>query len=182
MDPNKKTAWVIGDPRVETNTVYIENGFLFPYNRSVEIYRCPSDRAIVKGQKQVPQTLSYALNFYLGARAVSSDAWNPKRTRLRSGQITQPPPTEVFVFGDVHERNIEDGMFRVTTLESGGYGNQWFTVPTDRHSRAGAFSFADGHVAVWKWQVVKDPMKFRTAQPGGDLADLRRVQAAVPSP
>jgi len=180
VDPNKKTAWVIGDPRTETNTLYLENGFLFPYNRSVEIYRCPSDRALVKGPKRVPQTLSYALNCYLGARSVPSDAWNPKRARLRFGQITQPPPTDVFVFGDVHELNIEDGLFRVTTPETGGYGNQWFTVPTDRHNRAGTFSFADGHVAVWKWQVAKDPAKFRSAKPGGDLTDLRRVQAAVP--
>jgi prepilin-type N-terminal cleavage/methylation domain-containing protein/prepilin-type processing-associated H-X9-DG protein len=182
VDPNMKTAWVIGDPRRETNTLYIENGFLFPYNRSVEIYRCPGDRAVVKAQKRVPQTLTYALNCYLGARAIPSDAWNPRRTRLRAAQIVQPPPAQVFVFGDVHELSIEDGLFRVTVPEMGGYGNQWFTVPTDRHNRAGTFSFADGHVAVWRWQVAKDPAKFRTARPGGDLADLRRLQAALPNP
>src|SRR5438093_2284073 len=64
--PDRKIAWVNGDPRVEKSTHYITNGLLFPYNRSTAIYHCPSDRSTVLAQPMQPRTLSYALNMYLG--------------------------------------------------------------------------------------------------------------------
>jgi len=183
--PDRRYSWVIGDPRLEKSVGYITNGLLFPYTKTTAVYRCPGDRSTVylpTGQRNLQRTLSYALDLYLGhSDPPASELWNPKRIKKKYAQLVSPPPAKVFVFGDVHEANIEDGLFRVTT-EAGGFINTWFTVPTDRHAQGGPLSFADGHVEYWKWRIRKNPLKFRTASKGPDLEDLRRMQAVLPVP
>jgi prepilin-type N-terminal cleavage/methylation domain-containing protein/prepilin-type processing-associated H-X9-DG protein len=180
--PGRKVSWVIGDPRVEKSLDYITNGLLYPYTKTTAIYRCPGDQSTVNGQRDLQRTLSYALDLYLGhSDPPASGLWNPKRLKKKSAQLVSPPPAKVFVFGDVHEASIEDGLFRVTT-DFSDLLNQWFTVPTDRHAQGGTLSFADGHVEYWKWRIRKNPLKGRTALKGPDLEDLRRMQAVLPDP
>src|SRR5262249_17971284 len=40
-------SWCPDHPRTDTNTADLEQGVLFPYNRSVAIYHCPADRSTV---------------------------------------------------------------------------------------------------------------------------------------
>src|SRR5438128_10450 len=37
-------SWIIGSVNSSFNNTDIQNGILFPYNRSVAIYKCPSDK------------------------------------------------------------------------------------------------------------------------------------------
>ncbi len=57
----------------------------------------------------------------------------------------------------------------------------WLNYPSDRHLKGGNFTFLDGHGEHWQW---KDPKIYtgtsQTALPGGDTADLQRVQRAIP--
>src|SRR5258707_139822 len=53
-------SWIIGKVTTDVNTTNIENGILFPYNRSVGIYKCPSDKSLITaGGVQIPRTRSY---------------------------------------------------------------------------------------------------------------------------
>src|SRR5688572_20116196 len=51
-------SWVTGNARLDTNTLNIEKGKLFKYNRSVGIYRCPADRSHVARSKNMPRLRS----------------------------------------------------------------------------------------------------------------------------
>jgi len=76
VPPNKATpinsydSWVLGNARADTTTTNIENGHLFQYNRSVNLYRCPADRSKTIPTAQhpggLPRTRSYAIDYPLG--------------------------------------------------------------------------------------------------------------------
>jgi prepilin-type processing-associated H-X9-DG protein len=91
-------------------------------------------------------------------------------------------PSRVFVFVDEQEASIDDGHFLVWRAPD----RRWINMPTDRHRRSGGFSFADGHVEFWRWQWPKVYWKqveyWKPVENEKDLADLRRLQAAVVDP
>ncbi|HEU5397452.1 MAG TPA: prepilin-type cleavage/methylation domain-containing protein, partial [Verrucomicrobiae bacterium] len=70
-----------------------------------------------------------------------------------------PQPAEIFVFLDEHPDTLDDGYFIANdTLIGSGY--TWSDLPASYHNRAAAFSFADGHGALHRWQMpetVKPP-------------------------
>lgn len=41
-------TWVAGNAWTDTTTTNLERGVLFPFNRSVQIYKCPADRSTVR--------------------------------------------------------------------------------------------------------------------------------------
>ena len=43
-------SWTRGNAWTDPNTANLENGILFPYNKSVKIYKCPADRSTVRDQ------------------------------------------------------------------------------------------------------------------------------------
>ena len=44
----REVTWCAGFARWDTTTTNIENGLLFPYNRSYAIYHCPADHSTVE--------------------------------------------------------------------------------------------------------------------------------------
>ena len=84
-----------------------------------------------------------------------------------------PNPAQLFVFLDEHEASIDDRCFMVNPAPA----DTWSNVPSDRRSQGCNFSFADGHIEHWTWS---NPKKQRgVAANDADLADLRRLQAAI---
>ena len=172
-------SWCPGITRYDSNTTNIERGLLFPYNRSTAIYHCPADRSTIEtldGVK-VPQlrTRSYNMN---GTLACRSTPWVPVFTHLN--QMVQPPPTKVFVLGEVHEDSVFDAHFGINFDFGGVLNNHWGDLPADRHNRGLNLSFADGHVEHWKWLAPKRYIVW--GQPPAndlDLRDLRRFQDCV---
>ena len=89
-----------------------------------------------------------------------------------------------FTFIDTHEDDIVDptfGIYPADDFWAGAYHEAWLDLPANRHSQGANLAFADGHVEHWRW---KAPKVFcgRWYQPaaGGNLADLRRLQACIP--
>jgi len=80
--------------------------------------------------------------------------WRAAYTYKRSSLITAPSPTAAFVFLDVNEESISDGHFKIVNPDE-KYGNEWVSLPSDRHDRGCNLSFADGHVEHWKWKWPK---------------------------
>jgi prepilin-type processing-associated H-X9-DG protein/prepilin-type N-terminal cleavage/methylation domain-containing protein len=176
-------SWCPGITLYDSTPSNIAQGLLFPYNRSAAIYHCPADRSTIQlpdGSKLVQlRTRSFNLNGTLGCR---STPWLP--VFFNYNEMIQPPPTKVFVLGEVHEDSISDAHFGINFFSSGrAWGPYWGNLPADRHNRGANFSFADGHVEYWKWLWPKKFSSWGQAATNElDLRDLRRLQESVRQP
>jgi prepilin-type N-terminal cleavage/methylation domain-containing protein len=149
---------------------------LWPYNKSVGIYKCPSDRSAVMGTDGVvhPRCRSISMNFFLGGFA-GVDASAGGGTGLRgwgssypvyrklsdlNSQMNSPGPDKTFVFLDEREDCINWGNF-MTDMLGYPYSNgratpnlyEWNEdLPASYHGQACGLSFADGHSEIHKWK------------------------------
>ena len=166
-------SWVRGSAWTDPNMVNIQNSLLFQYNKSVAIYKCPSDRSTVQDQGKIPRVRSVSLNIFMNnvtGPAGAGVCWQ-KYTQIRS-----PVPSKAFVFIDEHENSIDNGLFFVTKRYSpqpSAWTWYWVDFPSIRHQGGCGVSFADGHSEIWKF---KEP---KTYQIGAkDVSSRRRSLAA----
>jgi prepilin-type processing-associated H-X9-DG protein/prepilin-type N-terminal cleavage/methylation domain-containing protein len=165
-----KTSWCDGWPQTDTNTAGIQAGLLFPYNRSVGIYHCPSDISQVAdaGGNPLPilRTRSYNMSqsvnglglLYDPNDGAAVDVYQPCFMKISA--VTNPAPANLFVFIDENEGTIYDAQFGYP-MPNEGYG-EWWDMPANRHDQGVNVAFADGHVEYWRWHV---PMIY-TLPPG----------------
>lgn len=177
---NLDETWCPGNARADINTTNIENGYLFQYNRSVAIYRCPADRALVApltgGTLNIPRSRSYNMSQSInGLGGQNSMSWFIPSYQ-RTAQIRNA--SGLFVFIEVHEGGILDSLFGIP-VPSDSWNGRWFDLPANRHSQGASLSFADGHVERWKWVAPKIFTKLGDWVRADELPDYRRVQAAV---
>jgi prepilin-type N-terminal cleavage/methylation domain-containing protein/prepilin-type processing-associated H-X9-DG protein len=175
-------TWCAGNTRTDTTTTNIENGMLFPYNRSTAIYHCPADQSTIETSSGVKlsqrRTRSYNMSQSVNGKP---DLWYIPAAKYYF-QITDPSPAKLFVFLDVHEDEILDSLFGIPTLPNFTQ-DAWWDLPANRHSQGCNFSFADGHVEHWRWaapKVYRGQLPQPVA-PGGtnEWRDYWRVQAGV---
>jgi len=162
----------------DATTRPIEEGLLFKYDydRSLATYRCPADTSVVRGLDNkalgVLRTRTYSMSGCYGGRTNEVQSVISRLSEVGN-------PSGSFVFLDEHEDSIDDAHFLVWDAPD----NRWVNMPTGRHGQAGNFSFADGHVEHWLWKWPKTFAKrdsyYKTADNPLDLADLRRLQAAL---
>ena len=153
----------------------IRAALLFPYNKSVEIYRCPGDKEMPVGAT-VPRVRSYSLNGMMGDNAGHGADVHPGiKENRKLTDVRSPSPSEASFFVDEQSgttsalTSIDDGYFAV---DSGNgsmttYNSQiWRNVPASRHGNYGQFSYADGRADKIKWSLggTKD-MKGLNASP-----------------
>ncbi len=130
---------------------------------NTSVYRCPSDHALSSVQAAAGWTArirSYSMNAMVGnAGDFSTNGFNinnPGYTQFfKLTQIAHP--SDIFVFLDEHPDSISDGYFlNQPTLQGRHYGGndatEWTHLPASYHAGAAAFSFADGHSALHRWQ------------------------------
>ena len=179
LDPRLKgypgyEAWIYGDVQVDISTTNIEQGVLFPYNKSVTIYVCPDDRfTIVRGGETYRSTRSFSMVNYM-----------PPVGRKYS-TLTDPKPTKALVFMEEQE-NITGKTF-LDFINDGNIGLraypqlEWGDLPARRHDNGLAVSLADGHVEYWKWRSRKrnPPQRGRAVYPD-ERPDLDRIQQHLP--
>ncbi len=181
---NLSWTWCPGNTRVDTNTDNIQAGYLFPYNRNAGIYHCPADRSTVVlpdgTQTGLLRTRSYNMSESINGMAFAAvSGLDDIPCFAKLSQILQPPPTEVFVFIDVHEAGILDSLFGIPWPGS-PYPVQWWDLPANRHTQGCNFSFADGHTEHWRWKAPKQ-FDFLGQYVDGplELLDYQKVQAHV---
>jgi prepilin-type N-terminal cleavage/methylation domain-containing protein/prepilin-type processing-associated H-X9-DG protein len=191
-NPLNAYAWTLthldfsANPMNWDPTIDIMTRPLWPYNKSVGIYKCPADRSVVQDASGSyhPRVRSISMNFFLGgfaggtaASGVGVSGWGPlyplyfKFSDLTSMK-SSPGPSKTFVFLDEREDCINWGNF-MTDMQ--GYpcsiypnGNaglyEWNEdLPASYHNRACGFSFADGHSEIHRW---KDPNTMPPLAPG----------------
>lgn len=183
---SEKMTWCPGLAPFDTTTRNIERGLLFRYNKSTDIYRCPSDRSRVRTQRgrilNIRRTRSYNLSQSInGLPYGNKSAYVP--SFAKESDIDDPSPAELLFFVDVHEESIYDSHFGIPP-KSWGSADQprWWDLPAGRHSQGGCFSFADGHVDRWKWVRPKIFTELgQLVRQDGEIADFERVQRGVKS-
>jgi prepilin-type processing-associated H-X9-DG protein/prepilin-type N-terminal cleavage/methylation domain-containing protein len=155
-----QTSWCPGDARTDTTTSNIQQGLLFPYNTSTAIYHCPSDVSTIEDANgnPLPQlrnrsyNMSQSVNGYPFLvdpdEGLAVDAMQPCFAKFSA--ITNPTPSQLFVFLDENEVTLEDAQFGFP-CPGLGYGMDWWDMPSNRHNQGANFSFADGHVEHWHW-------------------------------
>ncbi len=183
----KSLSWSPDHPRTDTNTVDLESGVLFPFNRSVPIYHCPADTSLVEtpaGEK-LPQlrnrsyNMSQSVNGYpeylteLNLPGISDlPCWK------KFSEIARPSPSQLFVFIDEHPETMLDAQFG-NPAGVPIFPNMWFDMPADRHNQGGCLSFADGHVERFRWKVPKVVRFIGQSTTPEDLPDFVRIQSAM---
>ena len=172
-------SWILGNAKEDLTTLNIENGVLFPYNRSVRIYHCPSDKSKATNLRvTVPRTRSYSLSGYLGGHPYED--YVTTRVKFKYSELTRPGPVKIFTFIDEHEDSIDDGHFGFLPAPD----NTWYNLPSSRHNQGCNIAFADGHAEHWRWRAAA-PYKYVSVwQPAlpDQIPDLRRLQQMIPDP
>jgi len=150
---------------------------LWPYNKSVNIYRCPSDLSyVVYGGVSRPRVRSMSMNFFLGgfaggsaALGVGTGTWGglyPVYFKLSDlNSHASPGPADTFVFIDERSDAINWGGY---LTDMSGYPNQpnlyEFNedLPGLLHDLAASVSFADGRAELHRWLDPRTTPPFQT--------------------
>jgi hypothetical protein len=155
LDLNTPT-WVLGSYHSTvadlTNALLLTthtNVLFGPYLRSAEVFRCPGDRnADMIGGKPVRRMRSYGMNAQMGWReAVYRGQPNANyRTYLRTTDVTEPGPSAVWSFGEIHGPSICRPFFGLNLGR-----DSFYHIPAQYHKPASTFAFADGHGEIHRW-------------------------------
>jgi prepilin-type processing-associated H-X9-DG protein len=131
-----------------TNAGLITDALLFPYTKSLPLYKCP-------GNKQ-NMLRGVSMNKYMG----NGGGGDGIRYFPRITAITKP--SNFFVTMDEDDLTINDAYFRVdinknkaiSTEKAPMFINDW---PAMYHAGAGGISFADGHAEKHQWKFLGKP-------------------------
>lgn len=155
----------------------LQNAVLFPYTKSVKIYKCPADKRLNSAQAK-PKNRSNSMNSWVSEVKVGPAASANSLYRLyrKEADLTNIQTSELWVFIDENPKGINDSWFAVDMSGTRGLLDQ----PAPTHNNAYALSFADGHSEVYKLQdaaVINAPggTAISEANAARDLLKLRAV-------
>lgn|SRR5665213_281646 len=156
-DPNlqsggKYAQWCPGDmttlSAIDPN--FVEAGLIYPYVKTVSIYRCPADHSVYPPNTSYgkPRTRSMSMNCWLSP--VDNSAINNSggyRVYRKAAQLAVPGASRIFVCVDENPNTINDGYI----VQDPNQPTTWVDTPASYHDKAGGISFADGHAEIKKW-------------------------------
>jgi prepilin-type N-terminal cleavage/methylation domain-containing protein len=129
----------------ETNAVYLTTSLLWPYTKSLGVYKCPSDPGNPAG---TPRVRSISMNGFMNGKGGGTVAGFKNFLKL----VDVNQPSQWFVFLDEKPLSINDEYFEVkiaqATLAS-VVMNDW---PSQVHGGGCGFGFSDGHSEMHKWK------------------------------
>jgi len=174
-------TWVVGGLSLDggrlnntdnTNILHLQSGLLFPYLRSVAVFKCPADRSTATvGGIRYPRVRSLTMNNWLGRYlpngslgALVYPGDDAYRINVKLSDLTDPPPVQTFVFIDEREDSINDCTFYVG-MGRRGSGEYWIDLPAFYHNGAAGLSFADGHAEAKRWLDSRTVPPLRPDQP-----------------
>lgn len=163
-------SWVTGDAAVDTDPGTITRGSLYPYVKSLSVYRCPAQQGTALATS-FPTLRSYSLSCYLGGPQKDTELFGLVPLNLE-GQIRRPSTTLEFLEEDVS--SIDDGHFLYSSAT-----NRWMNIPGWKHQNGDTLAFADQHVEYWKWRSRLPTADSVPTDPAG-VEDFKRLQQTAP--
>jgi prepilin-type N-terminal cleavage/methylation domain-containing protein len=135
-----------------TNTALYTDGLLAPYlANQLGVYRSPADTLPSANGQRIR---SYSMNGQMGCVYIKGKIDFDSLSGIsaiqyvKESDITQPVPTDAFVFCEENPHTINDGYLEINSQP----GMPGFPdVPAAYLGGDCAFSFADGHAEVHKW-------------------------------
>jgi prepilin-type N-terminal cleavage/methylation domain-containing protein len=168
-------SWVTGNAGLDSDPGTITRGTIYPNVKNIQCYRCPADHSTVLGTT-IPVLRSYSLSCYLGGPQADTDQYGLVPVHQTS-QILKPVTTLTFLEEDIS--SIDDGHFLYSAKV-----NNWYNIPSWRHSHGDTLAFADGHMDYWKWKSeLPTATAFGSGASSADplaLQDIARLQQAAP--
>lgn len=169
-------TWCAGDMRNandQTNASLIEGALLFPYTKSLGLYKCTGN----------PMTYlrGVSMNMFMGTPTNFPSSWSTWRVYSKLTLVRHPSAR--FVTIDEDQNSINDASFRVDAGQV-GWMNDW---PAEYHGGASGMSFADGHSEMHKWKglglppVGYDPGPGMAAR-GSGFSDCETLQGYASEP
>jgi len=180
--PQPETYWVSNSslPSVLSKVdldFSIENGTLYPYNKSVALYHCPGDtETITAGGAAYPRARDYSMNAFMNGNPLDTTSAYPGYTlNKKSVDIRNPGPTQAFVFVEEDRNSIDDGCFGINPdPATTGINNK----PAAYHGAGSTFGFADGHAEFVRWINMKTVNDWNAASATDvDVQKLKSMEA-----
>jgi prepilin-type N-terminal cleavage/methylation domain-containing protein/prepilin-type processing-associated H-X9-DG protein len=174
-------GWIQGNMRNltdQTNAALLRQGLLYPYNKSVGIYRCPSASTV--DATVSARVRSYSMNCYMNGEDIGAthSSLTGYKVNRKTADITKPQPSLAFVFVEEHYNSIDDGHFGFSP-ETG----TWWNLPSLWHDNGSEFAFADGHSEHFRWLEAQTITILRAgtipATTAANNRDLKKIQAAL---
>jgi prepilin-type processing-associated H-X9-DG protein len=182
--PDYRASWVVGwltlddgDNKVpgkdhpdNTNTVFLMNSLLWPYHKSLGVWRCPADKALSTiGGKRYPHVRTMSMKAWVGNYDAKTGKENDEPWTLgfkivkNVSDMADPSPSKTYVLLDERDDSINDGFYGVTM---DGFPDRPAKqaigdYPSSYHNNAGGFSFADGHAEIHKWLDPRTMKNYR---------------------
>jgi prepilin-type N-terminal cleavage/methylation domain-containing protein/prepilin-type processing-associated H-X9-DG protein len=144
---NIYNQWVYGDVTKSADNRFLELGLLYPYVKTVAVYKCPADRNTFTDatRQQKPTIRSMSMNCWMNP----IQPWSGNNRIFRKQtDIIRPSPSECWVLIDENPNSINDGFFVCDPSRT----EEWVDIPATYHNGAGGLSFADGHAETKKWR------------------------------
>jgi prepilin-type N-terminal cleavage/methylation domain-containing protein/prepilin-type processing-associated H-X9-DG protein len=144
-------AWIQGNVQAYTPTYADDpkNGVLYPYNTSLGIYKCPTDRAFLVGLGRgvtVPHNRAFSVSVWLGSNLGDGNPTYAPDIAHKTTSVKNATDTSVFI--EENEISIDNGAIGFNRIGVGGVWN----LPSNRHNSSGNLSFMDGHAQTFKWK------------------------------
>jgi prepilin-type N-terminal cleavage/methylation domain-containing protein/prepilin-type processing-associated H-X9-DG protein len=152
------TSWIdsttVGEEGMDsevgnTNLLIYSTGLLAQYLAgSSGVYRCPAD---ILPSKNGVRLRTYSMNGQMGG--VYFGGWNDDSPALvynKDSDITHPAAVDAFVFCEENMYSIQDGYLQIDS-HTGTFPD---APAAAYHNNGCAFSFADGHAQIHKWQTT----------------------------
>jgi len=179
------TGWIGGqfqvNPQDGTNVNLLKSpsGFLWNYNQSLGIYKCPADPSVARSGNTVlgPRVRSMSMNGNMNGNSwYTAQTSQTYFTFRKLAQIIRPTPAQAFVFLDESPSTLDDGYFLVV------FGSIiWGNDPGNFHNGACGLSFADGHSEIHKW-VDPDTLAVRKPPSPKGPRDVPWLQVRTSAP
>ncbi|MFN0066130.1 MAG: type II secretion system protein [Limisphaerales bacterium] len=173
----------IGDPNNWDHDQFTKKSVLWPYcGNAVGIWKCPADKSVARPTSgpnrgtTVPRIRSLSMNNWVGGPGWgNSGSWVPEnaqgwRVYVKQTDMTDPGPSQTFVFIDEREDSINDGYFVVdmkgySMKDGGAHSPGQFKIvdyPASYHNGAGGLGFADSHAEIKKWLDGRTTPRLKT--------------------
>jgi prepilin-type N-terminal cleavage/methylation domain-containing protein/prepilin-type processing-associated H-X9-DG protein len=179
--PGVAPAWVAGTMdwnAGNTDNTNIElltdpkNSLIGPYIKNPNCFHCPADFSVVPGEG--PRVRSISMSQSVGTVFTTGEAVNGQwltgvqdgnypqvwRTYGKTGDMTDPTPSLLWIFSDEHPDSINDAMLAVQMGYVGVFA-KIIDYPASYHNGAAGFAFGDGHAEIHKWvgQTIQPPIQ-----------------------